>query len=54
MSRKRKCPTPEKLAFWTREAAETATQSVFWQSRPVVPTRVYWCGGGHYHMTSKP
>lgn len=52
MTRSRRCPTPHKLRYATRQAAEYALRSPTWRTRIKAPTRVYWCRGGHYHLTS--
>lgn len=52
-ARKRKCPTPQKLCYGSREAAEAAMRAPSWRDRLKAPTRVYWCRGGHCHLTSR-
>lgn len=47
------CPTPDKLAFSSRETAEFTMQSPQWARMPKRPTRVYLCSCGSFHMTSK-
>ncbi|CQD01995.1 hypothetical protein BN000_00048 [Mycobacterium europaeum] len=51
-ARKRKCPTPTKIQYQTRGAAEAALRKPF---RHVLkaPTRCYWCRGGHWHLTTR-
>lgn len=53
-ARKRVCPTPDKRRYVTRWAAERALRRTAWTDRVLAPTRLYWCRGGHYHVTSRP
>lgn len=51
-ARKRKCPTPDKVKYKTRDAAMAALRHGRFSALQM-PTRAYWCRGGHYHLTCR-
>lgn len=56
------CPTPKKVDFFTQHAAQASMDRIHrgiaerGGQRPgeVLPTRVYMCPCGMYHLASKP
>ena len=55
-SRGKNCPTPNKNAYPNREQAHASLRRQWRQPRPGkhLPTRVYRCPCGAWHLTSKP
>ncbi|UVT31532.1 hypothetical protein SEA_MASK_80 [Mycobacterium phage Mask] len=50
----KRCPTPSKLAFNSREHAESTLRYWNYDHAPYRPERAYLCGCGKWHLTSRP
>lgn len=54
LQHKRGCPTPNKAAYPTEEAADKALRRSWRRTcRGKMPTRVYQCECGSFHLTSR-
>ena len=53
MTRRKHCPTPQKLVFTSEEHAEQVMRYWNYDNAPYRPARAYLCRCGNYHLTSR-
>lgn len=52
--RRSQCPTPSKVRYPTKTDAQVALRAMAWMAaHESGHGRLYWCSGGHYHLTGR-